>query len=128
VKPHKVRYCLERRDAEFELAQVLCIYREVEVLKKAAARSEKPSKAAIVSYDEKPGIQAVATTAPDLPPAHTRGRCTATLPPWKPILPLVVPQRWPTRSPPRLWRALVGCFAPQDPSSTLRAGAGEISH
>ncbi len=71
VKPHKVRYYLERRDAEFEqkMAQVLCVYREVEVLRKAAAASKKPSKAvAIVSYDEKPGIQAIATTAPDLPP------------------------------------------------------------
>jgi transposase len=71
VKPHKVRYYLERRDAEFEqkMAQVLCVYREVEVLKKAAATSKKPGKAvAIVSYDEKPGIQAIATTAPDLPP------------------------------------------------------------
>jgi len=71
VKPHKVRYYLERRDAEFEqkMAQVLCVYREVEVLKKASATSKKPSKAvAIVSYDEKPGIQAIATTAPDLPP------------------------------------------------------------
>ena len=71
VKPHKVRYYLERRDAAFEqkMAQVLCVYREVEVLKKAAAASGKRSKAvAIVSYDEKPGIQAIATTAPDLPP------------------------------------------------------------
>jgi hypothetical protein len=38
------------------------------------------------------------------PPLRTRGRRTSTLPPWKPILPFVVPQRWPTRSP-RLWRA-----------------------
>jgi transposase len=71
VKPHKVRYYLERRDPAFEqkMAQVLCVYREVEVLKKAAAASGKRSKAvAIVSYDEKPGIQAIATTAPDLPP------------------------------------------------------------
>ena len=36
---------------------------------KAAAKSRKASKrVAIVSYDEKPGIQALATTAPDLPP------------------------------------------------------------
>ena len=37
VKPHKVRYYLERRDAEFEQkrAEVLCVYREVQVLKKA---------------------------------------------------------------------------------------------
>jgi transposase len=70
IKPHKVRYYLERRDAEFEqkMAEVLCIYREVQILKKAA-KSNRPSKpVAIVSYDEKPGIQALATTAPDLPP------------------------------------------------------------
>jgi transposase len=73
VKPHKVRYYLERRDAEFEdkMAEVLCVYREVAILK-AAAASKKPTKAvAIVSYDEKPGIQAIATTAPDLPPKPT---------------------------------------------------------
>ena len=70
-KPHKVRYYLERRDAEFEnkMAEVLCVYREVAILKQATAAPEKPTKAvAIVSYDEKPGIQAIATTAPDLPP------------------------------------------------------------
>jgi transposase len=74
IKPHKVRYYLERRDAEFEqkMAEVLCVYREVQVLKKTAAKAKKakqPGKpVAIVSYDEKPGIQAIATTAPDLPP------------------------------------------------------------
>ena len=74
IKPHKVRYYLERRDAEFEqkMAEVLCVYREVQILKKAAAKAKKakqPGKpVAIVSYDEKPGIQAIATTAPDLPP------------------------------------------------------------
>src|SRR5450631_4055575 len=75
VKPHKVRYYLERRDAEFEqkMAEVLCVYREVQVLKKAAAKAKKTSNkprkpVAIVSYDEKPGIQAIATTSPDLPP------------------------------------------------------------
>jgi transposase len=74
VKPHKVRYYLERRDAEFEqkMAEVLCVYREVQVLKKAAAQAKKAKKpgkpVTIVSYDEKPGIQAIATTAPDLPP------------------------------------------------------------
>jgi hypothetical protein len=32
IKPHKVRYYLERRDVEFEqkMADVLCIYREVQ--------------------------------------------------------------------------------------------------
>ena len=37
IKPHKVRYYLERRDVEFEqkMAEVLCVYREVQVLKKS---------------------------------------------------------------------------------------------
>src|SRR6516162_1356494 len=52
------------------MAEVLCVYRQVKILKEAAAAArKKPSKAvAIISYDEKPGIQAIATTAPDLPP------------------------------------------------------------
>jgi DDE superfamily endonuclease len=71
IKPHKVRYYLENRDVEFEqkMAEVLCVYCEVDVLKKAPARSKKRGEpVAIVSCDEKPGIQAIATTAPDLPP------------------------------------------------------------
>jgi hypothetical protein len=61
VKPHKMRYCLERRDPEFEqkMAQELCVYREV---------------VGIISYDEKPGIQAIATTAPDLRACDLRAR------------------------------------------------------
>src|SRR5499425_682110 len=72
IKPHKVRYYLERRDPEFKqkMAEVLCVYREVELIKEtAAAAKQEPSDAvAIISYDEKPGIQAIANTAPDLPP------------------------------------------------------------
>lgn len=71
VKPHKVRYYLARRDPAFDqkMAEVLCIYREVEILKAASAMAKQASDAvAIVSYDEKPGVQAIATTAPDLPP------------------------------------------------------------
>ena len=46
VKPHKVRYYLECRDAEFEqkMAEVLCVYREVQLLKKAA-KSKKLAQA-----------------------------------------------------------------------------------
>jgi transposase len=72
IKPHKVRYYLERRDPEFKrkMVEVLCVYREVKLIKEtAAAAKRKPSDAvAIISYDEKPGIQAIANTAPDLPP------------------------------------------------------------
>jgi hypothetical protein len=51
VKPHKVRYYLERRDPEFKAVEVLCIYREVKIIKEtAAAAKQKPSDAvAIVS-------------------------------------------------------------------------------
>ena len=67
VKPHKVRYYLEGRDPEFaeKMAEVLCVYREVKLLKRRKRASEA---VAIVSDDEKPGVQAIGTTAPDLPP------------------------------------------------------------
>jgi len=67
VKPHKVRYYLERRDEAFEakMADVLCVYREVAILRDS---QETEGQVAIISYDEKPGIQAIGTTAPDLPP------------------------------------------------------------
>jgi transposase len=72
IRPHKVRYYLERRDPEFKqkMAEVLCVYREVKLIREAAAAAkQKPDDTvAIISYDEKPGIQAIATTAPDLPP------------------------------------------------------------
>ena len=73
VKPHKVRYYLENRDAEFEakMAEVLCVYRQVKILKEqTAAKAKVPPdpQLAVVSYDEKPGIQATENTAPDLPP------------------------------------------------------------
>src|SRR5271157_2544817 len=70
VKPHKVRYYLERRDPDFDakMAEVLCVYREVELLKQSAAKEGETPAVAIVSYDEKPGLQAIGATAPDLPP------------------------------------------------------------
>ena len=61
IKPHRVRYYLERRDPEFKqkMAQVLCVYREVRLIKEtAAAAKQEPSDAvAIVSYDEKPAFR-----------------------------------------------------------------------
>jgi hypothetical protein len=67
IKPHKVRYYLEQRDPDFaeRMAEVLCVYRTVKILKKVAtAPKHKPNeKVAVISYDEKPGIQAIATSA-----------------------------------------------------------------
>jgi transposase len=66
VRPHKISYYLERRDSEFEakMAQVLYVYKEVELMRE----SGKSGMVAVLSYDEKPGIQAIGNTAPDLPP------------------------------------------------------------
>jgi transposase len=67
VKPHKVRCYLDRRDPAFEehKAKVIEVYAAAEMLR-ALPEAERP--VAILSCDEKPGIQAIATTAPDLPP------------------------------------------------------------
>ena len=67
VKPHKVRYYLERRDEAFgaKMADVLCVYRQVAVLRESETVA---ANVAIISYDEKPGLQAIGNTAPDLPP------------------------------------------------------------
>lgn len=68
LKPHKVRYYVEKRDPEFEakMAQVLCVYKEIEVLQKAGPGAQP--MVALLSYDEKPGIQAIESTGRDLPP------------------------------------------------------------
>lgn len=69
LRPHKVTYYLERRDPEFDrkMADVLLVYRLVEVMRESR-RGLDPRLCAFVSYDEKPGVQAIGTTAPDLPP------------------------------------------------------------
>jgi transposase len=74
LRPHKVRYYLERRDPEFErkMAEVLHVYRDVAVLRAEQEAGEEPALVAILSYDEKPGIQAIGNTAPDLPPVPGR--------------------------------------------------------
>ena len=70
MKPHKVRYYLERRDPEFEakMAEVLCVYREVEMRREVSGGVAQEPAIAVISYDEKPGIQAIGTVAPDLRP------------------------------------------------------------
>ena len=54
-------------DPEFakKMAKVLCVYREVKLLRK---RTKSAAAVAIVSYGEKPGVQPIGVTAPDLPP------------------------------------------------------------
>jgi transposase len=71
LRPHKVRYYVERRDPEFEqkMATVLHVYKEVEIVNEGLLRGIIPEPAVVtISYDEKPGIQALANTTPDRPP------------------------------------------------------------
>lgn len=65
IKPHKVRYYVQRRDPMFaeKMANVLHVYKEVELMKDA-----NDNFTAYISYDEKPGIQAIANTSEDLLP------------------------------------------------------------
>lgn len=68
LQPHKVTYYLERRDPDFDAkrVQVLHVYQQVEW--KIEDESFQMTCDVVVSYDEKPGIQAISTTSPDLPP------------------------------------------------------------
>jgi transposase len=75
LRPHKIRYYVERRDPAFEakMANVLHVYKEVEIVN-AYRRDEAGREVGMVtiSYDEKPGIQALAVTTPDRPPVPGR--------------------------------------------------------
>jgi transposase len=67
IKPHKVSYYLEKRDPEFEakMASVLHVYKEVALINDENICAIKHTT---VSYDEKPGIQAIKNIAPQLQP------------------------------------------------------------
>ena len=68
VRPHKITYYLERRDPEFEtkMNQVLYVYKEVQLWHEVG--EDASALVAFLSFDEKPGIQAIGVTAPDLSP------------------------------------------------------------
>ena len=67
IKPHKIRYYLERRDPKFDekMADVLYVYKYVEILNQSADIARESTT---ISYDEKPGIQAIKNIAAQLKP------------------------------------------------------------
>lgn len=67
IKPHKIRYYLERRDPKFEdkMADVLHVYKDVEILNQSPGIEKETTT---LSYDEKPGIQAIKNIAAQLKP------------------------------------------------------------
>src|SRR5271170_6918012 len=70
LHPEKVKYYLERRDPDFEagMRRVLIVYQDVELQNARRAAGQTVSPIITVSVDEKPGVQAIGNTAPDLPP------------------------------------------------------------
>jgi transposase len=71
LKPWKMTYYLERRDPNFDqkMTEVLMVYKQVEL----ELAADETSDTVYVSFDEKPGIQALGTTAPDLAPKPKNG-------------------------------------------------------
>jgi transposase len=68
LRPDKVTYYLERRDPNFEpkMREVLLVYQEVTLQNQNSGSAEADT--ITISVDEKPGLQALGNTAPDLPP------------------------------------------------------------
>jgi len=74
IRPHKIKYYLERRDPDFEhkMQEVLMVYQEVNLQNDSQTSGDVPPGMITVSVDEKPGVQAIDTVAPDLPPKPGR--------------------------------------------------------
>lgn len=72
IRPDKIRYYLERRDPDFipKMKEVLVVYREVALAAADGVKNAEGKTVYTVSADEKAGIQALATVAPDLPPVE----------------------------------------------------------
>lgn len=70
IKPHKIRYYLEKRDPDFDrkMQEVLLVYRDVSIYTDGTVHDGRPNPIYTVSVDEKPGVQAIGLTAPDLSP------------------------------------------------------------
>ena len=70
LKPHRVRYYLEKRDphVDAKMAAVLMVYHDVNLYRTDAHHDGRPSPIYTVSVDEKPSVQALGLTAPNLAP------------------------------------------------------------
>ena len=70
IKPHKITYYCKNRDSDFDskMHNVLLVYKQLEMQfdesRKLIISEDTPIH--VLSYDKKPGIQAIATTSDDL--------------------------------------------------------------
>lgn len=78
MKPFRIQYDCERRDPDFEqkMHNVLLVYKQLSLQFDQNGKLlpfEDGDIAHVLSYDEKPGIQAIANTADDLMPNGSKG-------------------------------------------------------
>ena len=78
IKPFKIKYYCEKRDPDFEskMHEALVVYKQVEMQFDENGNIIVPDDYKLtitVSYDEKPGIQAIANTSEDLRPTGDNG-------------------------------------------------------
>lgn len=78
IKPFKIKYYCEKRDPDFEtkMHDVLVVYKQVEMQFDENGNIIIPTDSPMIhtiSCDEKPGIQAIATTNEDLRPKEGNG-------------------------------------------------------
>ena len=78
IKPFKIKYYCEKRDPDFEtkMHNVLTVYKQVEMQFDENGEIIVPDDYKLtitISYDEKPGLQAVANTSDDLRPTDENG-------------------------------------------------------
>ena len=72
IKPHKITYYCENRDPDFDskMHNVLLVYKQLEMQFDESGKLiiSDDAPVHVLSYDKKPGIQAIATTSDDLMP------------------------------------------------------------
>lgn len=78
IKPFRIQYYCERRDPDFEqkMHNVLLVYKQLSLQFDQNGKLlpfEEGDIVHVLSYDEKPGIQAIANTADDLMPNESSG-------------------------------------------------------
>ena len=77
IKPHKIRYYCEKRDPDFDekMHNILVVYKQIELQfdEEEQIIPFTGTKINTISYDEKPGIQAIANTAADRMPTTANG-------------------------------------------------------
>lgn len=78
IKPFKIKYYLEKKDPDFEnkMHEVLLVYKQVEMQFDENGSIIVPEAGPMthtLSYDEKPGIQAIANKNPDYAPTTENG-------------------------------------------------------